>query len=679
MGDDFEKLNIVLAARDREFARAMDRNTRRIERFARQSNKNLSRTSSQFAVLSKVAARLLPALGAAAVVAQVRRVVASLDDIGKTADKIGLTTDALQELRTVAESAGVAQSALDTSLERFSKRLGEATFGTGAAARVLKEMGLNAEELSNMGVDKALSRVADEISRLPTPTERAARAAALFGREGVTMVNLMRVGADGMAEMRENARSLGVVIDESLIRGAEEAQDKLDLMGRVISSQVSSALVELAPILVVATTAAANFIREIAGGVRALQEWLEPTSGLEIATDNLVAAMGDEIRQSQLLQGALGNGATMSLAMAEQKLEEARARYANVAAIIEERRALALDSVEWSNLSDQIQTAVTARMGMGEKTISNAEQIENVEQGLTEMLERRQRLIDVDAEMAAQLTRTAENIATLEAGVANHAAGVVTIGGVPVEPIDPSTRRPGGAGGGVAADLAAEIPGLEEYAGVLDLVREKFGGLIGTGDQAREVLAFINALFESGEISAGEYKSALEHVADELKNVARTAETMERATEDMFVAIVTGSKSGRDALADLLSTFAQMAAQAAFSGMFGGAFDGVASIFSGPSFAGGGYTGNGPRSGGLDGQGGRLAMIHPQETIIDHASGQTVSGGGGVSLVYAPVIDARGADAATVSRIEAAQRAEAETFETRVFTAVRRGQARRMI
>lgn len=37
-----------------------------------------------------------------------------------------------------------------------------------------------------------------------------------------------------------------------------------------------------------------------------------------------------------------------------------------------------------------------------------------------------------------------------------------------------------------------------------------------------------------------------------------------------------------------------------------------------PQFAGGGYTGNGPRSGGLDGKGGFMAMLHPQEEVIDH-------------------------------------------------------------
>jgi len=48
------------------------------------------------------------------------------------------------------------------------------------------------------------------------------------------------------------------------------------------------------------------------------------------------------------------------------------------------------------------------------------------------------------------------------------------------------------------------------------------------------------------------------------------------------------------------------------------------------SFAGGGYTGNAPRSGGLDGRGGFMAMLHPRETIIDHTRAAAGGGGGGV-------------------------------------------------
>ena len=44
------------------------------------------------------------------------------------------------------------------------------------------------------------------------------------------------------------------------------------------------------------------------------------------------------------------------------------------------------------------------------------------------------------------------------------------------------------------------------------------------------------------------------------------------------------------------------------------------------NYDGGGYTGSGPRSGGLDGKGGFMAMLHPRETVVDHTKGQGAGG-----------------------------------------------------
>jgi hypothetical protein len=52
-----------------------------------------------------------------------------------------------------------------------------------------------------------------------------------------------------------------------------------------------------------------------------------------------------------------------------------------------------------------------------------------------------------------------------------------------------------------------------------------------------------------------------------------------------------------------------------------------------PSFDGGGFTGYGSRTGGLDGKGGFMAMMHPNETVIDHTKGQQMPGGGGGQVV----------------------------------------------
>lgn len=65
------------------------------------------------------------------------------------------------------------------------------------------------------------------------------------------------------------------------------------------------------------------------------------------------------------------------------------------------------------------------------------------------------------------------------------------------------------------------------------------------------------------------------------------------------------------------------------------------------SFDGGGYTGDGARSGGLDGKGGFLSLVHPQESIIDHSKGQSGSG----TTVHVTINQPVG-DIATVSMLQ---------------------------
>ena len=61
-------------------------------------------------------------------------------------------------------------------------------------------------------------------------------------------------------------------------------------------------------------------------------------------------------------------------------------------------------------------------------------------------------------------------------------------------------------------------------------------------------------------------------------------------------------------------------------------------------FDGGGYTGSGPRSGGMDGRGGFLAMMHPRETVVDHTKAGSDVGGGGVTVVQNFNFQANGDD-----------------------------------
>ena len=75
---------------------------------------------------------------------------------------------------------------------------------------------------------------------------------------------------------------------------------------------------------------------------------------------------------------------------------------------------------------------------------------------------------------------------------------------------------------------------------------------------------------------------------------------------------------------------------------------GIETLFG---FSGGGYTGNAPRSGGIDGKGGFLAVMHPKEMVTDLTKPQSM---GSTNVTINQTMDFRNADQSTVARLQEA-------------------------
>jgi len=142
------------------------------------------------------------------------------------------------------------------------------------------------------------------------------------------------------------------------------------------------------------------------------------------------------------------------------------------------------------------------------------------------------------------------------------------------------------------------------------------------------------------------YQKALKEVIALEEQRKALIEPMATAFTDSFTSIVDGTMSmegafkdmSRKIVAHLWEVFVVQSLINSITGMFGGGSIGSTAIpknnplagMSGsqmlPDFSGGGYTGSGPRSGGMDGEGGYLAMLHPRETVVDHTKGQSSGG-----------------------------------------------------
>ena len=127
--------------------------------------------------------------------------------------------------------------------------------------------------------------------------------------------------------------------------------------------------------------------------------------------------------------------------------------------------------------------------------------------------------------------------------------------------------------------------------------------------------------------------------------------------EDSLVSLIDGTKSVKDAFKsmarsvvnDLIRMTVQRQITAPlFNAMFGSTAptiataSGYTTVGAGspsgssgqvlPGLEGGGFTGFGSRSGGVDGRGGFPAILHPNETVIDHTKSQGAGGGTNVTL-----------------------------------------------
>lgn len=151
------------------------------------------------------------------------------DQTIKTADRLGVPIQRLQEWRYGAERSGIATSTFDMALQRFTRRTAEAARGTGEAEGALKFLDIQLQDMNgNMRpTTELLPEVADALARIEDPAVRVRAAFKLFDSEGVAMLNFLGDGSDGMRSLAKEARNAGVVMDEAFARQAEEYNDTM--------------------------------------------------------------------------------------------------------------------------------------------------------------------------------------------------------------------------------------------------------------------------------------------------------------------------------------------------------------------------------------------------------------------------------------------------------------------
>lgn len=507
----------------------------------------------------KKAIKAMAALAVAGLAAMTALTVSSFksgDQLAKTADKIGITTEALAGLRHAAELTGVSAGTMDMAMQRLTRRVSEAANGTGEAVGALHELGINAAELEQLPLDKQMNVIADSMAKVESQSDKVRLAMKLFDSEGVALVNTLAGGSEGLSKMAEEANILGLAMSRTDTAQIEAANDAILKAKSVFTGLGNQLAVAFAPII----ETIANLFRQSAVDTAEFgnigQRVADALVGAFAKVQGALHSMSILTKQTKLV--------FMELAVfIGKELVDAVRPFIELYDLAAEKLGMPIIGGGITDFFDEATLGVQALTAEIElmKTVNPAENI-----------------VAAYEEIKAAARETAEVVA------ANSPAVILAAEGdkiVKKESYQDKIRKQG------AIDLAkfTSKTETEKTMHVAGELQKQFAA----GASHSKKLFAVNKAFQVGQAIMNTYAGASKALASYPPPLNFL----------MAAGVVTAG----------LGQVAQIRSQ---------------------SFDGGGFTGGGARAGGVDGKGGFPAILHPNETVVDHTKGQ----GMGVSVNF---------------------------------------------
>lgn len=231
------------------------------------------------------------ALGVGKALAISREAVRDFDALAKRARTFGISSDLYQALQLSAEEQGVPQEMLNIALQTFVVRSGEAANAQGTLYSKLKQTNpeLLKQFMAAQTGEERLRVLTDAVRDLDSAEDRAALTAAAFGEGNVSLVRVLGDTAESFDDLIKRAKDLGVVIEEQMLKRAEDMENRFGVAAKVIDLNLKQAFVDLAPVLI----STLELFAKLAKGARVVSDIFrslenKSTSALELKAAELV-------------------------------------------------------------------------------------------------------------------------------------------------------------------------------------------------------------------------------------------------------------------------------------------------------------------------------------------------------------------------------------------------------
>lgn len=188
------------------------------------------------------------------------RVAQGLDNIAKSAARVGISTQSLQGLKL----SGLDPAKIEGGLTKMVKNIADAKHEAGTAGPVIRQLGLDLDSLAKLSTERQLGAIADGMSSVKSHAEKMRIAIKLFGDAGPDFVGLLSKGSAGLKSLNDEAKQLGIAFSAEELAKVEAMNDALARLKAVFGSFGEGLVIEAAPSLL----QAASDLKEAAIGLK---------------------------------------------------------------------------------------------------------------------------------------------------------------------------------------------------------------------------------------------------------------------------------------------------------------------------------------------------------------------------------------------------------------------------
>jgi len=219
------------------------------------AKKAFDEASAQLTNLTKLAktagAALAGAIATAAVTEYVRSSIDAVDITGELAERANMAAGEFAGLQYAAKFASIEGEALSATLSKFNANIVAAANGSKKQAAAFDQLGvgLRNQDGSLKGTNQLLLEVADKLAALPNGAQKSALAMDVFGKSGAKLLPLLNRGAAGIQALIDEAKDLGLVLDDKAYADAGQFNDTLDVLGASSEAAGQQVAVNLLPAL----------------------------------------------------------------------------------------------------------------------------------------------------------------------------------------------------------------------------------------------------------------------------------------------------------------------------------------------------------------------------------------------------------------------------------------------